>query len=89
MIHSLAANSFGTVHVTVPLWTFLSTITIPGCTTNFDIFTGGAAIFPASGTPGPARQPDSRLNEAGCNKQAGGYREYFHVGVVNLQLGLA
>ena len=88
MIHSLAATSFGTVYVTVPLRTFLSTITIPGCTTNFDIFTGGAAIFPASGTHGVAAQPNSRLDEAGCNKQPG-YREYFHVDVVNLPLELA
>ena len=85
MIHLLAATSFGTVHVTVPLRTFISTITV-SCTTNFDIFTGGAAIFPASGTPGGAVQPDSRLDEAGCNKQAGGHREYFHV---NLHLELA
>ena len=88
MIHLLAATSFGTVHVIVPLRTFLSTIAGPGCTTDFDIFTGGAAIFPASGTPGGAVQPDSRLDEAGCNKRAGGYREYFHVDVVNLHLEL-
>ena len=86
MIHLLAANSFGTVHATVPLRTFISTITV-ACTTNFDIYTA-AAISPTSRTPGSAVQPDSPLDEAGCNKQAGGYRKYFHVGVVNLQLEL-
>ena len=77
------------MHVTVPLRTFLSTITVVACTTNFNIFTGGTAILPASGTPGRASQPGSPLDEVGCNKQAGGHREYFHIGVVNLQLELA
>ena len=76
------------MQVTVPLRTFLSTITVVACTTNFYIYTG-AAILPASGTPGPARQPHGRLDEAGCNKQAGSYRKYFHIDVVNLQLELA
>jgi len=88
MIHLLASDSFCTVQVTVPLGTFVSTITVGGFTTNFNVYTG-AVVLPASGTQGVAIQPDGRLGEAGCNKQAVGYREYFHVDVVNLPLELA
>jgi hypothetical protein len=88
MIHLLASGSFCTVQVIVPLRTFVSTITVADSTTNFDIYTG-AVVLPASGTQGVAIQPDGRLDEAGCcNKQAIGYREYFHVDVVNLPLKL-
>jgi hypothetical protein len=77
MIHLLASGSFCTVHAMVPLRAFVSTITIAGTTADFDIYTG-AIVLPASGTQGVAIQPDGRLDEAGCNKQAIGYREYFH-----------
>jgi hypothetical protein len=84
MIHLLTSGSFCTVQVMVPLRTFISTMTVDS-TTNFDIYTGGV-VLPASGTHGVAIQPDGRLDEAGYDKQAVGYREYFHVDVVNLPL---
>jgi hypothetical protein len=43
-------------------------------TSKFDIYTV-AVILAASGTPGFAFQPDGRLDEESCNKQAVGYRE--------------
>ena len=86
IIHVLASRLIGTVHVTVPWRTFLSTI-FP-ITTNFDINTG-AAILPASSTPRAAVQPHGRLDEGGCNKETVGCMEYFHVDVVNLPLELA
>ncbi len=76
------------MHPAVPLQTFLSTI-IVGIASNFDIFTGAAAILPACGTLGKALQPDYRLDEAGCKKRTGGCREYSHLIAVNLQLGSA
>jgi hypothetical protein len=87
MIHLLASGSFCTVQVMVTLRAFVSTITIDATTADFDIYTG-TVVLPASGTQGAAIQPDGRLEEAGCNKQAVGYREYFHVDVVNLPLKL-
>ena len=77
MIHLLASAGFGTVHVVVSLRTLFSTIT--AWATNFDIYTIGVVILPASGTCGGAFQADRRLDEASCKKRAGGCKECSHL----------
>ena len=85
MIHLLASGRSGTVHAVEPFRTFVSTIT--AWATNFDIYTIGVVILPASGTPGVAFQPDGRLDEASCKKRGGG-KECSHFIDVNLRLEL-
>jgi len=69
VIHLLASGIFGTVQVVVPFRTFVSTITSFAVASNFDIYTIGVVILPASGTRGAAFQPDCRLDEASCIDQ--------------------
>ena len=88
MIHLPASFLFGTMHVTVPLRTFVSAITIDVSAFKFDIHTG-AAILPAGGTIGVAIQPDHRLDEAGCKKRVGDCRECFHFTAANIWPELA
>ena len=78
MVHLLASGIIGTVHVVVPIRTFVSTITGNVFARKFDIHTG-AAILPAGSTPGvAASQPDHCPDEAGSKKRVGGCRGYFH-----------
>ena len=88
MIHLPASGIFGTVQVVVPFGTFVSTITGVAVALDFDIYTIGVVILPASGTLGVAFQPDRRLDEASCKKRAGGRKEYPHFIAVNLRLEL-
>ncbi|SRR5258706_9627521 len=89
VIHLLASGIFGTVQVVVPFRTFVSTITSFAVASNFDIYTIGVVILPASGTRGAAFQPDCRLDEASCKKRQGGCRECSHFIAINLRLELA
>ena len=71
VIHLHASFRVATVHTAIPLRTSVLTI-IVGIASNFDIFTGVAAILPACGALGKALQPDYGRDEAGCKKRAGG-----------------
>jgi hypothetical protein len=88
-IHSLATRPFGTVQAFIAAHACVTTVVCAWVARYLDIYTFFTSL-PASCTTGVAIQHNSRrLREASCEKQAEGYRAYFHYDAINFGLASA